>query len=669
MIAPAARTVAPDSAALAVLQAFGIERPSQIPLLLPVGYDDFTAPCGEIDTLAHGVPTAVEVRAVESPTRCTGGLDRVRFKIEDATGSRYTVTLYGDDPELGKGIADGVELLMLVVAKPWQGGLHLTCKEIVDTGWKGRARPTYPGRKGGDTRERVRAVVAGYLRPNVSRATQHVTSQLEAIAPVADLLTSVGCPDWTIEALIWETHRPSSAAMGEHARRAYMELAALAAIHRKHSGHQPRRATAHSVRTLGRRVAQLPHALTNDQRAAVKGIAAKLAEPVAMRAILAADVGTGKSWVALVLAAALADVGARTIVMAPTYPLAVQLAEEFARLYGDITSCLVADNHDDTHAATAMVVVGTSAVLTRDLGRFDLVVVDEQQRWSRSQREHYVSGDTHLLEMSATCIPRTQALIQFGKVAVFPMRETHAPKTIHTYLWEGDGAEMFRHVRGAIQAGRPVMVIYPKRESADDEGHQGGRKGRGKKKPQAGGIDDRHSIEQALPRWEAKYPGRVRAMTGDDDNDVKTAAIDDIREGRAQILLTTTVVEVGISVANLFDIVVVHPDRYGVTTLHQLRGRVARNGGEGHCHLWCPGPISAKTRDRLDAVLSTTDGFKLAEMDLQQRGTGDLGSESSTQSGADQTMLFGVPLTVELIESVMPHWDYFSGRSAGRPTG
>jgi ATP-dependent DNA helicase RecG len=515
----------------------------------------------------------------------------------------------------------------------------------------------------------VRAVVAGYLRPNVPRATQHVISQLEPIAPISDLLTSVGCPDWTIEGLIWETHRPSSAASGEHARRAYMELAALAAIHRKHSGHQPRRATAHSVRSLGRRVAQLPHPLTNDQRAAVKGIAAKLAEPVAMRAILAADVGTGKSWVALVLAAALADVGARTIIMAPTYPLAVQLAEEFARLYSDVTSCLVADNHDDTHASTAMVVVGTSAVLTRELGQFDLVVVDEQQRWSRAQREHYVAANTHLLEMSATCIPRTQALIQFGKVAVFPMRETHAPKTIHTYLWEGDGAEMFRQVAGAINAGRPVMVIYPKRESTDDGAPKGARKGRGKETPQAGGIDDRHSIEQALPRWEAKYPGRVRAMTGEDLNEVKAAAIDDIRDGRAQILLTTTVVEVGISVANLFDIVVVHPDRYGVTTLHQLRGRVARNGGEGHCHLWCPGPISAKTRDRLDAVLSTTDGFKLAEMDLQQRGTGDLGSESSTQSGADQTMLFGVPLTVELIESVMPHWDYFSGRSVSSQPG
>ncbi|KZC32582.1 hypothetical protein RhoFW510R10_11750 [Rhodanobacter sp. FW510-R10] len=555
----------------------------------------------------------------------------------------------------------GAELLMLVVGKEWRGELGLTCKENVDLHWLGKVRPLYPGR--GADRERTRAIVRTFLPGNVQHASAYVARHLEPIAQVQHLLAAVGCEGWSLEDVIWQTHEPKSLAYADHARRAYLELAALGAIHRSQSGHDPQPAAPLVLATLSSRASAFPGQLTSDQRVAVKGIAQELAQPVAMRAVLAADVGTGKSWVAELLAAASADAGGRTLIMAPTYPLAVQLAEEFQRIFPDIPCVLVADGHDDSQAAAATVVVGTSAVLTRSLGEFALVVVDEQQRWSRGQREHYVTTRTHLLEMSATCIPRTQALIRFGKVAVFQMRETHAKKEIHTHLWEGSGAPMFAHVKAAIDAGRPIMVVYPKRESEDDC-----KKKRSKGKA-AGQIDDRHSIEEAFPRWDSMYPGRVRAMTGEDDNEAKRAGIDDLKEGRAQILLTTTVVEVGISVANLYDIVVVHPDRYGITTLHQLRGRVARNGGVGHCHLWCPEPMSAKTRERLEVVVSTTDGFELAEADLRIRGTGDLGAESSTQSGADETLLFGAPLTVELIEDVSAIWDHFMSGPDGATDG
>ncbi|MBN8924162.1 MAG: hypothetical protein BGP10_04470 [Rhodanobacter sp. 68-29] len=656
-----------DSTALAVLSSFGVTKPWHPPLLLPASYDDFTDPLTDLRHLEAGVPRAVHVHAIDAPTRAGRGIPRVTFLVADAEDQRWRVTLFGDDPATGADIHAGTELLMLVVGKEWRGEMGLTCKEIVDPRWLGKVRPQYPGR--GPDRERTRSVVRTFLADNIPRAAAYVARHLEPIAQVPQLLAAVGCEGWALEDVIWQTHKPQSLAYAYHARRAYLELAAVGAIHRSQSGHEPQPAEPLVLRTLGRRAAAFPGQFTGDQRAAVKGIAQELARPVAMRAVLAADVGTGKSWVAELLAAAAADAGGRTLIMAPTYPLAVQLAEEFQRIFPAIPCVLVADGHDDSQAHAATVVVGTSAVLSRQLGTFSLVVVDEQQRWSRTQREHYVSTRTHLLEMSATCIPRTQALIRFGKVAVFQMRETHAKKEIHTHLWEGSGAPMFAQIKAAIEAGRPIMVVYPKRESESDEDQAKG-KGRGKAKPKpAGQIDDRHSIEEAFPRWDAMYPGRVRAMTGEDDNETKRAGIDDLKEGRAQILLTTTVVEVGISVPNLYDIVVVHPDRYGITTLHQLRGRVARNGGVGHCHLWCPEPMSAKTRERLEVVVSTTDGFELAEADLRIRGTGDLGADSNTQSGADETLLFGAPLTVELIEDVAAIWDYFvpsgDGASAG----
>lgn len=646
-----------ESTALAVLSSFGVTQPWHPPLLLPASYDDFTAPLTDLHQLEPGVSCAVHVHAVEAPVRAGRGIPRVTFRVADRTGDTWRVTLFGDDPATGADIVADQELLMVVVGKEWRGELGLTCKENVDPRWLGRVRPQYPGR--GPDRERIRAVVSKFLPANVPTAASFVARHLEPIAPVEHLLAAVGCAGWSLEDVIRQTHQPQSLAYAEHARRAYLELAAVGAIHRSQSGHDEQPAAPLTLQTLGRRASAFPGQFTGDQRAAVRGIAQELAKPVAMRAVLAADVGTGKSWVAELLAAAAADAGGRTLVMAPTYPLAVQLAEEFQRTFPDIPCVLVADGHDDSQASAATVVVGTSAVLTRSLGTFALVVVDEQQRWSRAQREHYVTTRTHLLEMSATCIPRTQAMIRFGKVSVFKMRETHARKEIHTYLWEGKGGAMFGHIKAALDAGRPIMVVYPKRESEDDEGKKKG-------KPKAAGqIDDRHSIEEAFPRWDALYPGRVRAMTGVDDNEAKRAGIDDLKEGRAQILLTTTVVEVGISVPNLYDIVVVHPDRYGITTLHQLRGRVARNGGEGHCHLWCPEPMSAKTRERLEVVVSTTDGFELAEADLRIRGTGDLGAESSTQSGADETLLFGAPLTVELIEDVAPIWDHFTSPAGG----
>ncbi|UJJ60415.1 DEAD/DEAH box helicase [Rhodanobacter denitrificans] len=651
-----------ESTALAVLSSFGVTKPWHPPLLLPTSYDDFTQPLTDLRQVEPGVPCAVHVHAVDAPTRAGRGIPRVTFQVADATGERWRVTLFGDDPALGEGILPGAELLMIVVGKEWRGELGLTCKENVDLNWLGKVRPLYPGR--GADRERTRAIVRTFLPDNVQHAAAYVARHLEPIAQVQQLLAAVGCEGWSLEDVIWQTHEPKSLAYALHACRAYLELAALGAIQRSQSGHDPQPAAPLLLRTLGRRAAAFPGQFTDDQRAAVKGIAEELARPVAMRAVLAADVGTGKSWVAELLAATAADAGGRTLIMAPTYPLAVQLAEEFQRIFPDIACVLVADGHGDSAAAAATVVVGTSAVLTRSLGEFALVVVDEQQRWSRAQREHYVTTRTHLLEMSATCIPRTQALIRFGKVVVFQMRQTHAKKEIHTHLWEGSGGPMFAYVKEAIDAGRPIMVVYPKRESEDDSAKK--KKGKGKA---AGQIDDRHSIEEAFPRWDAMYPGRVRAMTGEDDNEAKRAGIDDLKEGRAQILLTTTVVEVGISVPNLYDIVVVHPDRYGITTLHQLRGRVARNGGVGHCHLWCPEPMSAKTRERLEVVVSTTDGFELAEADLRIRGTGDLGADSATQSGADETLLFGAPLTVELIEDVTAIWDHFVSSPGGGTTG
>jgi ATP-dependent DNA helicase RecG len=133
----------------------------------------------------------------------------------------------------------------------------------------------------------------------------------------------------------------------------------------------------------------------------------------------------------------------------------------------------------------------------------------------------------------------------------------------------------------------------------------------------------------------------------------KETALQAMRENKASILVATTVVEVGINLPKLRRVVVVHPERHGLTTLHQIRGRVARLGGEGWCDLFLPNHVKEKTMNRLQVMETTTDGFKVAEWDMRLRGVGDLSQNSSKQSGSDDTFLFGRPLSLDILDEVM----------------
>lgn len=650
----------PQSAAHAALKSFGITRPSETPLLVPESYQDFTEPCRDLSLMAEGEPTCIVARVQSAPSRSSSGPPRFAFILADDAGNTYQAAVFGDDPTPAKGIVKGQTMAFVAKAKDRAGRRWITVVEVVEGEWMGRVRPVYPVRKAGSLRMEVRAIIHGYLPHMVHKACDFLVEQLAALAPMPTILKAVGCDGWSLQQLLWQIHAPASLEYGEHARAAYIRIAALGMRLRTQRSVETQPATPLFLPSLDDRIRDLPFALTSDQRRAVDDMRERLSRPYQSRSIISGDVGTGKTAVCHVLAAAVSDLPqGRVLIMAPTYPLAKQLYDGFVQVYPEVPASLVAGNEDDADPRLSRVVVGTSAVLTRDIGEFVLVVVDEQQRWSRGQREHYLTKQTHLMEMSATCIPRTVALMRLGRVEVSELRQTHAEKVIHTHLWVGNEhvGPMFRQIREAVANKRPVLVIYPKKEG--DERKSGGAKNANADKQDApgGAIDERHSVEKAVPRWEKLFPGRVRAITGDDEDDSKAEALLAIANGDAEILLATTVVEVGISLPNLHYIVIVMPDRYGMTTLHQLRGRVARNGGEGHCHLWAPGQLSEKAKERLDVFVTTADGFALAEADLKIRGSGDLSVDSSTQSGADETFLYGAPMSIDVIEEVADLWE------------
>lgn len=651
----------PRSAAHAALRSFGISRPSETPLLVPESYQDFTVPVRDLSVLVEGEATFVVASVQSTPSRSSSGPPRFSFMLEDDTGSAFRAAVFGDDPAAVKGIGKGHTLACVVKAKDRGGTRWITVVEVIEPEWVGRVRPVYPVRKAGNLRMEVRAIVHAYLPHMVHKASSFLAEQLADLAPMPAVLKAVGCDGWSLEQLLWQIHAPASLAYAEHARGAYIRIAALGMRLRALRSAEQKPTTPLVLPTLDDRIRSLPFRLTDDQRRAVEDMRERLARPHQTRSILSGEVGSGKTAICHVLAAAVSDLPTgRVLIMAPTFPLAKQLYDGFIAVYPEVPTSLVAGEDDGADPTLSRVVVGTSAVLTRKIGEFVLVVVDEQQRWSRGQREHYLATQTHLMEMSATCIPRTVALMRLGQVEVSELRQTHSEKVIKTKLWVGNDSvgPMFRQIREAVTNKRPVLVIYPKKEADDRKAGSKGTAAKSNKPSTPGGaIDERHSVELAFPRWEKLFPGRVRAITGNDEDEGKASALQAIADGDAEILLATTVVEVGISLANLYYIVIVMPDRYGLTTLHQLRGRVARNGGEGFCHLWAPTELSDKALERLNVFVETSDGFALAEADLRIRGSGDLSAESSTQSGADETFLYGAPMSIETLEEVTDLWE------------
>lgn len=246
------------------------------------------------------------------------------------------------------------------------------------------------------------------------------------------------------------------------------------------------------------------------------------------------------------------------------------------------------------------------------------------------QREQLVGLGTHLLEMTATPIPRTTALLHHGVIGYSHLRQTHAPKTITTRLFEGAAAirGCFADLAHDLAAGERLLVIYPLRgdvEATDSSEHL--------------------TVTAAVQRWERWAPGRVGSLTSRDDEAEAQGVLDRFNAGQLQILISTSVVEVGINLVQLHRLAIISPERHGLLALHQMRGRLVREGGHGQCALICPRPLNDAQRKRLGLFVRTTDGLVLANLDLALRGAGDIRPTSDLQSGALRGCLYGVTLS------------------------
>jgi ATP-dependent DNA helicase RecG len=353
----------------------------------------------------------------------------------------------------------------------------------------------------------------------------------------------------------------------------------------------------------------LPFKLTNEQLSAIEDIKKDLNQDVAAKRMIVGDVGSGKTMV--ILAAAFMCDKNRSILMAPTTILANQLYEEARKYLPNLNITLITNKSKKEDLDKYDFIIGTHALLYRDLPQAALVMVDEQHRFGTQQRnilEKLISfGEKkpHYLQFSATPIPRTQAMIESSYIDVTLITTTPFTKDIDSkVIHKEDFSQLITHIKDEIKQNKQILLVYPLVEQSDFLEYQ--------------------SIDEARGYWENNFSD-VYVTHGKDKN--KEEVLKEFRD-KGSILIATTVVEVGISLPRLTTVIIVGAERLGLSTLHQLRGRVSRTGLKGYCFLY----TNQNSSNRLDEFVKTTSGFDIANLDLKFRKSGDL-LKGDIQSG------------------------------------
>jgi ATP-dependent DNA helicase RecG len=416
------------------------------------------------------------------------------------------------------------------------------------------------------------------------------------------------------------------------------------------------------IRESARRV--LPFKLTNGQRQALKEIVEDMQRPQPMNRLLQGDVGAGKTIVALLAAIVAMENGLQAAFMAPTEILAEQHFGNIARLLqesrfrvvlltGSTTTAARREQLADVASGAVPLIVGTHALVQGSVQfqQLGLVIIDEQHRFGVLQRATLRAKGLHpdVLVMTATPIPRTLALTVYGDLDVSAIRELPAGRLAVKTLAKPESRrdEVYAFLRSQLEAGRQAYVIYPLVEESAK-------------------VDLKAATEMADTLQHDVFPEyRVGLVHGRLKAAVKDSAMKAFAAGEIQILVSTTVVEVGIDVPNAGVMLVEHAERFGLSQLHQLRGRVGRDRHQSYCFLLYQSPLSDDARERLKAMAETTDGFELAEKDLELRGPGDF--FGTRQAGVPTFRLIDLVRDRELLERAHEEASRWFDRSLPAP--
>lgn len=606
-----------------LLARLGIHTPRDLLTTLPRSYTDRRR-ITTLSKLRPGERGLVIVDLVRAAVRRRrGGRSDTVATVRDASGSMDVVwwgqpflmrslrpgmrlALYGEVSVRGRPVIDSPELEVQSSSEAGQGG---------GLSFVGRIVPTYGLTEGLSQRwmrELARRVALDRARTVEETLPESIRARL-ALPGLGEAIETV--------------HAPESLAAAERARRRLVLdelLEVMLALGIKRHRRRTELPGLSQVPGPGFEalLAGLPFTLTGAQRQALDEILADMARPSPMHRLLEGDVGTGKTVVALLAAIVALDSGGQVAIMAPTEILAAQHARTVLRLFPSLRPLVLTGAAGVRERSTLLaalargdgrLAIGTHALFSKDVRfrRLTMVVVDEQHRFGVRERAALAGKGAYpdVLVMTATPIPRTLALTVFGDLDLSVIEERPPGRpTVRTHIVEdGRREKVYRFLAERLGGGEQAFLITPRIE-AEPQSELAAATVRAEELRRHP-LLSRHSI--------GLLHGRLPA-------EEKEAVMGDYRRGKLSLLVSTTVVEVGIDVGTATVMVVEHPERFGLSQLHQLRGRVGRGARAAHVILLTDPGLEPEVRARLEAFARTDDGFQVAELDLESRGPGAL---------------------------------------------
>lgn len=622
------------------LRKLGIITAGDLLWHVPRRYEDAST-VRRISSLEPGMDATVIARVISKgviPTR--KGLRIFQAVVRDESG--IIEASWPGQPFLDRVIHKDDTLLLSGPVRFFHGR-QLAPREYVNLGPDenptsgGRVLSVYPATEGISFKV-LRALIDAHLDTLLPLVQEYLSSDLRRRASVVSLADALRM-----------VHRPSSIAEAERGRErlAFDELFFVQLLQRRanriareqRSGihFENRRQLTSSLRE------RLPYVLTSAQVHALREIVGDMCSPRRMHRLLQGDVGSGKTIVALFAALLALENGYQAALMAPTELLAEQHYRTFTALLAPLgieplllTGSLGARERKAALARMArdepLLVVGTHA-LVQDSARFarlGFVAIDEQHRFGVEQRETIAAkgGAPDTLLMSATPIPRSLALTTYGDLDVSTLEERPAGRLPITTVSRAESTRerVFAFVRREVEQGRQAYIVYPVIEESEKIDLKA-----------ATVMFDQLTATVFADRRVALLHGRIPA-------DERDRIMREFRDGAIDVLVATTVIEVGIDVPNATVMLVEHPERFGLSQLHQLRGRVGRGADAAYCILL--GDVGEDSAERLAIFTATDDGFEIARQDLRLRGMGDLFGQR--QSG-EATFRIADPLRDEAL--------------------
>ncbi|MDZ7315698.1 MAG: ATP-dependent DNA helicase RecG [candidate division KSB1 bacterium] len=610
------------AAALAQVGVFTIE---ELLYYLPRRYLDRTN-VTPINQLREDEPATVIGRIIETGIK-KGGKTRFYLVLKDDTGLLVCVWFAGI-PIWQRLFAVGEWLA--VSGKPSRyGGLQMVHPEFDRLGRNlevspihtGRIVPVYPSTEGltdvGLDSRGFRRLMARLVKDFCGDLADPLPAALRArhdLPPLGEALRQVHLPN-SFESLQCALRRLKFDELF------FLQLL-LALRRRRYAVQGGGTAFTHIGEKVKALSAALPFELTEAQKRVLHEIRADLRSSRPMNRLLQGDVGSGKTLVALFAMLMAVDNDCQAAIMAPTEILAEQHYLTLRSLLQgiDVHLALLIGGQKKSERervireiadGTAQIVVGTHALIQEhvEFSRLGLVVIDEQHRFGVMQRAALREKglQPHLLVMTATPIPRTLTMTLYGDLDVSLLDQLPAGRKPIITRWRDEKSrrKIYEYVRQKVESGEQAYIVFPLVEESEK-------------------LDLKAATESyEIMRKTFFQSFSLGLLHGRMSAEEKAQVMDDFKSGRVQILVSTTVIEVGVDVPNATIMVIEHAERFGLSQLHQLRGRVGRGSRQSYCILIAYGNLSAEARERLETMAATNDGFKIAEKDLQLRGPGD----------------------------------------------